>query len=457
MTAPVAPRRVTVVGPTARVDVSLPAQSTVAELLPMLVRMSVGERAGTGWTLGRLGTEPLDGSSTVSSAGIRDGELLYLSSREAQPAPLVFDDVVDAIASAAADRRDAWRPALSRAVGLVAAVLAFGGSAVLAAVARPPWPLGSAVDGLLAILLLLVGATLARAFGDSTAGAAIAAAGLPASFLAGVGLVLAQDGNPLLPGPGPLAAGCAILTVYAVLAAVAVPDRLAWFAAAAAGAATGCLAALSTVVTGVRASSAAGVVTAGALVLSPILPMLSLRLGRLPLPRVPTDTAAFRRDETPTLGPEVAENTETAEKLLTGLLAAVAAVAVGGTVVLLAEDTIWPRALAVLAGTAMLLRARAYTGVGQRGAMLLGGAVVLVATAASAAANGSGPTRAAVIVAVLVLGLISVVYAIRAPANQPSPYWTRLLDVVEFLALVSLVPLAAAVLDLYQAARSLGG
>jgi type VII secretion integral membrane protein EccD len=451
------PRRVTVVGPTARVDVSLPPQSTVAEVLPLLVRMTAGERAGTGWTLGRLGTDPFDGSSTVSSANIRDGELLYLHSREAQPPPMVFDDVVDAIAGAAADRRDTWQPALSRGLGLVAALLAFGGAAVLVAAARPPWPVATLVDGLLAFVLLLVGAALARSFGDARAGAVVAAGGLPASFLAGTALVAPDGTNPFIPGPGPLAAGCAILAVYAVLAAGAVADRLAWFATFVVAAAAGCVAALSTVVTGARGSSVAAAVTACALVLGPILPITAIRLGRLPLPRVPTDTAAFRRDETPTYGPEVAGNTELAEKVLTGLLSAIAVVALAATTVLLAADTAWALGLAGLAGVAMLLRARAYTGASQRGALLVGGAAIMAATGGAVAWSGSATARAGLIVAVLLLGVICVVYAVRAPANQPSPYWTRLLDVVEFLALVSLVPLAAAVIGLYQAARSLGG
>jgi type VII secretion integral membrane protein EccD len=285
----------------------------------------------------------------------------------------------------------------------------------------------------------------------------MATAGLPASLLAGAALLAPEGGNPFRPGAGSFAVGCAILAIYAVLAAVAVADRFAWFAAAAIAAAVGCVAALSTVLTGARGSSVAAVVTAVALVLSPILPMTALRLGRLPLPRVPTDTAAFRRDETPTLGPEVAENTEAAERVLSGLLGAVAAVVVCAAPALLAADTAWARALAGLAGTAMLLRARAYTGVGQRGALLIGGAVVLVATGASVVTGGGAGAHAALVGAVLVLGIVCMVYAVRAPANQPSPYWARFLNVVEFLALVSLVPLAAAVLDLYQAARSLGG
>ena len=38
--------------------------------------------------------------------------------------------------------------------------------------------------------------------------------------------------------------------------------------------------------------------------------MIGLRLGRMPLPRVPSDVKAFRRDERATLGPEVQDDTQ---------------------------------------------------------------------------------------------------------------------------------------------------
>ena len=71
-------RRITVVAPHTRMDLSLPAGSTIAELVPQLVRLA-GTR-GTqstmagGWELRRLGGPSLTPSSTVDGSGIRDGE-----------------------------------------------------------------------------------------------------------------------------------------------------------------------------------------------------------------------------------------------------------------------------------------------------------------------------------------------------------------------------------------------
>jgi len=455
---PVAPRRVTIVGPTARVDVSLPPQSRVAELVPVLARLTAGGRTGTGWTLGRLGGDALDGSSTVAAANVQDGELLYLHPREAQPAPPVFDDVVDAIATAAGAPQATWRPALSRTVGLAAALVTFGGAAVIVAAMRPQWPTTAAVCGLLAFVLLLAAAAVARSFGDPGAGGALAGAGIPASALAGIALVTPSGADPFGVGAAGLAAGSAVLALYAVVAAVAVAEKVAWFAAAALAATAGCAAALVTILTGVRPSAVAAAVTAGALVLSPILPMMALRLGRLPLPRVPSDPTAFRRDDSAAPGPEVAERTRTAAALLAGMLAAVAVLSAGASAVLLASASgPWVWALSAAAGLAMLLRARAYPAIGPRTALLTGGAVTLAATGVNLAAHGSAMVGVALVLAVLGTGVVCLAYGMRAPAERPSPYWTRLLDVLEFVALVGLVPLAGAVIGWYDAARSLGG
>jgi type VII secretion integral membrane protein EccD len=449
-------RRVTVIAPTSRVDVSLPQQSTVAELVPMLVRMTAGKQAGTGWTLGRLGGDPFASSSTVADAGIRDGELLYLNPRGAKPPPLLFDDVVDAIASAAADPRGMWRPDFTRAVGLTTALVTFAGAAVLIPAVRPAFPLAALVDGALAFMLLLGAAALGRG-GDPWVGGTLAAAGVPSAFLGGVALGVPDGGDPFAPSAVALAAGCGALLIYAVLAAAAVPDAFTWFVGAAVAAGIGLVAALVTAATGEPATSVAAVVAAGALALSPLLPVSALRLGRLPAPRVPVDVAEFRREERPTLGPEVVGQTRVASDALAGLLAGIAAVVATSAVVLAWSGDGWAWILAALSGLAMLLRARAYPRARQRGALVVGGVATLLIAAPGLAAGGSRGAWPLLITGIVVVGVVGLTYGARARVNQPSPYWTRLLDVIEVLAVVSLLPLAAGVLDLYQTARNFGG
>src|SRR6184192_3728677 len=68
-------RRATVVSPRARVDVALPVQCTVAELVPELVRLSDAQRHAApghaGWVVSRLGGAPLPPDLNVAAAGVR--------------------------------------------------------------------------------------------------------------------------------------------------------------------------------------------------------------------------------------------------------------------------------------------------------------------------------------------------------------------------------------------------
>ncbi|HET8640865.1 MAG TPA: EsaB/YukD family protein, partial [Pseudonocardiaceae bacterium] len=126
MTTPTAPAtvfsRVTVVAPQTRIDVALPADVAVADLLPMLLEMARerapdgGSRHG-GWCLARLGESPMDPSRTLAAAGVTDGDMLQLRRRVEVPPPPLFDDVVDAIAESNPDSYRPWTRQTARAIG----------------------------------------------------------------------------------------------------------------------------------------------------------------------------------------------------------------------------------------------------------------------------------------------------------------------------------------------------
>lgn len=84
--------RVTVVAPTTRIDLALPADVSVADLLPMLLEMAReatpdgGSRHG-GWCLAKLSGDELDPSQTLASLGIVDGDMLQLRRRSDNPPP----------------------------------------------------------------------------------------------------------------------------------------------------------------------------------------------------------------------------------------------------------------------------------------------------------------------------------------------------------------------------------
>ncbi|MDQ3154439.1 MAG: EsaB/YukD family protein, partial [Actinomycetota bacterium] len=132
---PAAFSRVTVVAPHTRIDVALPSDVAVADLLPMLLDMARetspdGGVAHGGWCLARLGESALDPSRTLGSVGILDGDLLQLRRRVENPPPPLFDDVVDAIAGSAPGSFRPWTAATARLMGRVA-----GGLALVAAAA----------------------------------------------------------------------------------------------------------------------------------------------------------------------------------------------------------------------------------------------------------------------------------------------------------------------------------
>jgi len=451
MTAPASSAcRVTVVTPQARVDVALPVQSTLAELIPQLIRLSGAEGQASadnpGWGLSKLGGAPMPLGLTVAAAAVRDGDVLYLNPRERRLTPLLFDDVVDAIASNAGRRDGAWRPEIAYRVAVGAAAVVFTGVTflLLRGLSGFTAPIGC---GVLALALLVGGGALARAHGDSTAGAVCALAGVPAAALAGLSVF------GLSFGAAQVATACTAVTLYGVLAIVAITNRLAWFLSVTVAALFGAIAAAVPVLLAVPAAASAAVAVAVSTGLCSVAPMLSLRLAALPLPRVPSDMDSFRKAEKPTLGPSVLTQTELAARLLAGLLGAFGLVVAGASIVLVRGDSVFAAALIGVLGVVWLLRSRSYSGTAQRVVLVATGLVALVWLGVWLAAEAD---RTTVLVAAWVLalaGVVTVNYAGRALRGRKSPYWSRLLDIAEFLGLIAIIPLAGQVAGIYATLR----
>ncbi len=128
--------RVVVIAPSTRVDLALPADVPIIDLLPMLLqyagelRDDGGGQHG-GWKLVRVGHGELDGGRTLRSLDVADGEVLRLAAREERDVVPVFDDIVDAIAAARRDRINtrSVNPGLGAAV--VVAAMAVGALTLL--------------------------------------------------------------------------------------------------------------------------------------------------------------------------------------------------------------------------------------------------------------------------------------------------------------------------------------
>ncbi|WBC13694.1 type VII secretion integral membrane protein EccD [Micromonospora sp. WMMA1998] len=446
--------RITIVAPRTRMDLALPSDVPLADLLPTLLRYAgedladEGVRHG-GWSLSRLGGQPLDGGRTAAQLGVRDGEVLYFNPRAATAPEIVFDDVVDAVATSTTQRAGAWQVGTTRSFAVLLAGSTLAAGAVVALFTGPPQLPGALAALVVAVALLVGAAVLSRAAGDSRTGAVLALVGVGYAAVGGL-LVLAGDRSlDDLAGPHVLLAATAVV-VFGAVAALAVGDRLPLFlGAVGVGAAVG-LGAVLSLAFGIGAAASAAVVATVAFGALPALPMLAYRLARLPVPSIPTGPEDLKTDTESVDGPSVLRDSERADGFLTGLLWTVSLLVLGGEVVLALDGRLPAVLLCLVLALLSLLRARPFLGRGQRTPVLLAGTVGLGLTALAVFAAGSTPVRLGLVLGGLtVVAVISLVYGLTVAGKRISPVWGRTLDIVEILLIVALVPLAVWVCGMY--------
>ena len=452
--------RVTVAAPRRRMDLALPEDAVVAEIIPGLLARAGDELADSGiahggWVLRRFDGSPLAPARTLAGQRVRDGEVLRLAPRRQDWPELDYDDLVDAIATSSR-RRPRWAPRYTRVagLGLGAAVVLCGLIAVAGAgpdwSAPAHWALGQAV------LLLLAGIVLARVVGDEAAGAVAGLAALPYGFAWGL---LSQAGDVPLTALGApqLLVGCAALTAFAAVGYAAIGAGRWLFAG---GAATGLFGLAGAWLGSDFPLSAAqiGAVLVGLLLpMSPLFGSLAIRLAKLPLPALPRSTADLVRDDPQPPRRAVHAAVTRADALLTGLLIGASVVSTIGIVALLGTGTLLDVVLALVASAGFLLRSRLHPLVRQRIPLLLTGLTGPVA-ALLGAARVNGPAGlmlgASGLVAVGALAIgIGMVYSRRGA----SPYLGRSAEIAEIVVILAVLPLACTVLGLYGWLRGLGG
>ncbi|MFD4687720.1 type VII secretion integral membrane protein EccD, partial [Streptomyces sp. NPDC058461] len=125
--------RLTVRAPARTIDLAVPADVPVADLLPAVLGYAGDDLEETGvdhggWVLQRLGGEPLDEERSLDFFDLRDGETVYLRPRVDALPEVHLDDLVDGISTALRDRPHGWTAAAGRALlrGLAVTVLAVG-------------------------------------------------------------------------------------------------------------------------------------------------------------------------------------------------------------------------------------------------------------------------------------------------------------------------------------------
>jgi type VII secretion integral membrane protein EccD len=210
-------------------------------------------------------------------------------------------------------------------------------------------------------------------------------------------------------------------------------------------------------VLGVPAAGAAAMTATILMSLSPLIPSLSFRIARVPLPTLPTNAEELRADNQRLDSDGVLGRTVQARRYATGMVVGIALTVLGALGYLVGTPGWMATAMAVVLSLTLLLRARVFHGLGQRLWLLCGGLGGLVAVGVSLSAGAGTVAAAAIVMGLLWLALLVVGLGLWLPSGRLSPFWGRAGDLVDIVLLISLFPLALGVLEVYTWIRGLSG
>ncbi|WP_217572680.1 type VII secretion integral membrane protein EccD [Streptomyces sp. GbtcB7] len=472
--------RVTIVAPDSRIDVALPDDIPVADIYPEILRLSQqspAQGAPVGYHLVRRDGAVLDSSRSFAAQRILDGELLTLRPFSESLPPAVFDDVSEAVASAVTRERSLWSGDLTRAAGLV------GGGVLPTLLAFVAWTadprhdmhsLPGILAGVTGVLLVVLAAIRARIYDDRASAVALGLGALPNVGVAGSGLLSLAGGEGI--GKLQFLLACAAVLVASVVLTLCSPRGDGPFVAfvfASAIALVVVFVALLVHWTPTEIAALCAPVAVGALA---FLPGMSMRFARLPIgfdPPNATPRSAYAADPAPP-EPVDAERIEAqarrGHELLVGLVGGCALLAVGASVVLGFSDNVWGQLLAFATGVAMLMRAHLFRYTTQVAPVLAAGLGALVLLGLGLALN---PPHALMrdaltgdradldirtiwlVAAIAAAAALVTALGLILPRGGLTPFWGRFLEVAEGFVLLTLIPLALAVFDVYGAARSM--
>ena len=446
-------RRLTVCADSVRADLVLPASVPLLSLLPTIVDIMSGTRgyrAGSAAVRHQLslpGHTALDLSKTLAENRIRDGVTLMMTRSSVTLPEAHLDDPAQAVARSldAAERR--WTPGASRLVApLAAGWLAVVGAATLTRTAGDVTAVraeGIAVAAMTSLVSLLAGVAAYRVFGDKSAGLAL---GLTACGFAAVAGALIVPDN--FSAPKALVAASASATAAAVMRAISCHTVV--FTASAIFAAAAASAALAGSVTTIPPQALCAASAAISLILIEVSAPVSIRLAGLSS-QLNADSDQPVLDSDRLKASAIGARTWLISMVIA--FAACATLAAIGTAVG-TYPTAGPRlpgiALAALTGGALLLRARSHSDLAISLALIIFGTVTV--SAALIGADAAYPSHRAHLAAASV-ALAAVALRRGFHSTAVSPIGQRGIELLEYLSLAAVLPLACWICGLYAAAR----
>ncbi|MDX3849471.1 type VII secretion integral membrane protein EccD [Streptomyces sp. AK02-01A] len=438
--------RLVVHAPSRVIDIAVPSDVPLAELLPVLVSHAAAEAGDLdesglehgGWVLQRLGSEAFDEDSTPDELELRDGETVYLRPRSEQLPPVHFDDLVDGVSTGMSERTDQWRPEFTRPLLLgVAAGALVAGFAVV--VSLPGTGLRMTLSMGLGVALLLGAFAASRAMGDAVTGTVL---GLLAVPFFGLGGWLVPTGPPgtELTGARLLAAamasaGGAVLAVAAAAAAVALFSAVVLLCLVMA--ITGALALTAGLA---PAESAGGIATLTAL-FGTFIPILSFRLSGLRLPPLPTNAEQLQQGIDPLPARGILTRTVVADRYMTALYLA-SGIVCAVCLTALSTGSGWePYAVGGVLSLLLVLHSRGMTSARQKLAVALPGCYGALLLPVAGVWHEGTPDRLAVLAASAAACAVLVLAAWHIPGRRLIPYWGRAADLLHSVTTIALFPL----------------
>ncbi|TPW77834.1 type VII secretion integral membrane protein EccD [Schumannella soli] len=187
-----------------RLDVGVPAQLPLVELMPGFARglgVLDATMTHTGYALQRADGTRLDPSRGAAEQGVLDGELLTLARGVQLAEPRVYDDIVEAVIDATGEQNRPWTPKDNARTALAASLTLLGICAVLllAGGGDGPSALLRAIIAGAGTVLLLASAAVIERLGQAETGRGLALAA--AAFAALTGYLLTPSGDGLYGWP----------------------------------------------------------------------------------------------------------------------------------------------------------------------------------------------------------------------------------------------------------------
>jgi len=425
--------RLSIVSEGRRLDVGVPTQVPLVELLPGFAR-SLGVLDPTlahgGYALHRADGTILDPARGAGSQGLRDGELLTLVRGGLIVEPRIYDDVVEAVIDATSEQHTPWTPRDNARTALAVSLTFLGLCAVLLVSAGSAFLVGAIIAGGAAIVLLATSTVLARV-GQREAGLGL---GLAAALFGGIGGYLAVPVEQMWGWP--LAAGgLGALIVGAAALALTRTGRELHLVPVAFGFVIGVTSTVAALVApGSPAPYAIMIAVVGSLANG--LPWLALSSTRIRVISPQSDIDVIANPE-PIDADDVKRRAAAGQRILTSLRVALGLTILLATPLVAASGALGT-ALCALAFVGMMFQSRqVYGRLGVLVVMVMG-AVGLAVTGLTASA-ALPELRAALLVILLVATALLVGLTLLSPKARLR--LARVADTAEVLVLASLLPL----------------